>query len=439
MSDTGPGIIFDQHYTDSLLKIAHSTKNASRSLITTKRSLPRKDVLVSLLLFGQAHIAKPAYYRDSGWPELARLIDEELIRWIPETAEYAAFTHLVQFFDSIEKIVDLDYNIDIPYDSVRDGITFEDYGYYKQRYLEQWMDKSDAMFDAFLLARNIMYLEPVMHSNLNHFLVPVQAGPVHINPLSPLLPLISGFFRKDPVYPYDDVFEISVKVKMARFLSFVEKLITNPDILPYGFYEFADYQLEELEQGELRTNLDLLREMSKVLFAAFSCGTIENYASNTGIAIKSASRPLYAARRQIISNEEYVLVQAQFESLGYPVVESIDDVLRLRDHKGLRSYRKVIMEYAQQLRSEFEGGRQKVLQDFERDLKLSVKDLERLSTYKKFENFVFYFSIPLATLGLVVGAPLTDLLLIPATAVSKIVQAHKRKKLDWLLVGRPEE
>jgi len=437
LAATSTSVILDQHYSDSLLRLSRGSRTIPERLIETRRALPKKDLLVSLLLFGHAFVLKPIWYTEGYVPGIDRLIGEGLVSWIPNTATVGAVEKLCSFFNSIDRIQYLDYNVSVPYDSVIDGVTSEDYRLFEEECLEHEIELSDARFDGLQLTKELLYLEPVLRSHLRHLRLAEMLAPLCLSQGFPALPFVSGFFRTMPDVDDSCLSIEEARFRVERFLEFLSDLNNNPRVIPRGHLGFADYRFEKIDQDEHEAALSLVRTLSSVVLATLNCGIVEEFASSTGYAIKSTSRPLRKGVREIVSNEEYVLVQAQFESLGYPVVESIDDVLRLRENKKLNAYRSVIAEYSLRLRSDLEGGREKVLQEFERDLSLASMDLEGLTYWRRFENFLFYFSIPMAVLGAICGAPLTDLLLIPATATSKIVRHRRRRKLDWLLVGRP--
>ena len=90
--EIGFGIVFDQHYTDSLLRlIQNPSKRYKNTFLKTRRSLHKKDILTSLLLFGKAYLSTPYWYRQVKSSALKFLFEEELLEWLPNEYNFQAF------------------------------------------------------------------------------------------------------------------------------------------------------------------------------------------------------------------------------------------------------------------------------------------------------------------------------------------------------------
>ncbi|HEX5884066.1 MAG TPA: hypothetical protein VFY67_05930, partial [Pyrinomonadaceae bacterium] len=120
----------------------------------------------------------------------------------------------------------------------------------------------------------------------------------------------------------------------------------------------------------------------------------------------------------------------------YPVIETIEDVLRLRDDPHLKTYRAVIGEYSERLRQELEDGRSKVLESFSNDVKAALRSLAVIKRWSRVVDWSFYISLPLVVIGSLYGLPLSDIVTIPLTSYAKFVTYQKRKELDWILFDR---
>ena len=137
-----------------------------------------------------------------------------------------------------------------------------------------------------------------------------------------------------------------------------------------------------------------------------------------------------------LGEEAYQLVQVQYSDLRYPVIESINDVLRLRADKRLNAYRHVILEYSERLRSDLEMGNNNTLGQFKHDLQLATRDIAELGEWSRVSTFTYFISIPLAIVGAIIGIPLTDIILIPTEGLSRLFKSSITQESDWLLFGR---
>jgi hypothetical protein len=84
-----------------------------------------------------------------------------------------------------------------------------------------------------------------------------------------------------------------------------------------------------------------------------------------------------------------------------------------------------------------ENERATTLAHFRKDIELALKSLVAVKRWSKVIDLSFYLSLPLVVIGALMGAPLSDALVIPLTSYAKIVSYQKRKQLDWILFGRP--
>ncbi|MBT5304619.1 MAG: hypothetical protein HOL31_06000 [Candidatus Scalindua sp.] len=83
------------------------------------------------------------------------------------------------------------------------------------------------------------------------------------------------------------------------------------------------------------------------------------------------------------------------EEIGYaPVVESLQDVLRLREDERLKRFRDVLLEWSIEVRS----GREVAEKRIRGDIKKANQELKKLAKWRKTSRWLCYFSLPLAVL-----------------------------------------
>ena len=433
------GVIFDQHYTDSLIRFVVGNERYKRNIpMKTKRSLPKKDILTSLLLFGKAYLSKPSWYKHIESKKLEWLQKEELIDWIPDKHEINAYLYLGEFLDravGIDLLSDVaDLGTPFSYDTVTDDIPTESYHDVWKQNLDTYTSIHEKLFDAELITKRLTFLEPVLLANLNHLGYKISNYVNYFNPKNPLIDLTIALVSS--FYDLDSYGRSEISSDMNTYNQFSFDLFTNKNAIPTGYHTGFDDIIFEADEKSQYIIAEHLSCQSAIFQSSMLSYAIESFSGEYGMPIKSATSQKSKSFPTIHSNEEYTLIKVQFDELRYPVVENLEDVLRLREDKNLEKYRTVIAEYSDRLRSEIEAERTKVISEFRQDIRRATKDLIHLGRWSKIENICFYISIPLAIAGLFSGIPLTDVLILPATLATKFVTYNEKKKLDWILFGR---
>jgi hypothetical protein len=429
------GVGFDQHYTDSTLRLlAPRSYGQHRKLVRTSRSVPKQEVLVSLLLFGKAYLSRPTWLYGAGFPELERFEREGLIQWMPNDVYDSSYDYLeILILRLLEKAwFTLSANL---------GLTtsFDDLyerGRHKKEFLERELRESDISHDISVMMRNIFYLSPLVRANMEHL------GSKSEDPKESLLwPAVSGspmwipFAGHPPQQSIEDPEDKEFMENQPELYkgSYLERLFKARTSDGYDGYD-ALAEVYGLEDEEI---YGFRNEFATVLDVATSSLAAEKFSARTALPFKTSGDVSPSQNRGVILGPEaYQLLKIQFHDLRYPVVQSIGDVLRLREDPHLRTYRSVIAEYSERLRTELESERPQVIRQFRNDMQSALDSLTVVKRWSKIIDLSFYLSIPLFVVGMFSGLPISDILAIPLTAYAKIVSHQKRKELDWILFGR---
>ena len=412
------GIGFDQYYTDCALKLlAPKSYLKHRKRIKTKRLIQKQDVLVSLLLFGKAYLSWPSWLDKAEFPDLEKFEKEDLVEWMPDATYESSFNFLellatkMQCADFLAAIIG---KTPLPID-IHEGLRRRDVEKVRNIELEMELQVSDLYHDISSMFRRIFYFSPLIEGNLNHL---GYSLPEAESTLDAITPHTLGRSGEDEtiIYEFRDV----------------------RDHFNGSFLGMVDYFRDEETDDYSERNLAV------VFDAALSSLAAEKFAAETSLPLKSNGKtPKSRGGKNVPQvlkvahkSEVYQLVKIQFHDLRYPVVESIEDVLRLRDDPHLKSYRTVIAEYSERLREELERERPQIIKDFRNDMQLALKSLSIVRRWTKIIDLSFYISLPLVVIGTLYGLPLSDILAIPLTSYAKIVSYQKRKELDWILFGR---
>jgi hypothetical protein len=405
------GVGFDQHYTDSTLKLlVPKSYRRHETHIGTRKAVPKQEILSSLLLFGKAYLSKPTwlfqpdpygfpYHHDYDFSELERFERENLIEWIPETIYESAKAHLKPL---IEKLWERAYWESQP-SVIRERRTVRHPERYQLYLLKREEIESTLSHNILVMLEEVFYVLPLIRANLNHFKLELPDALTHL-----LYPIDAG----DPdLFPTD---------------------VLNDDD-PYR----PDSFLDKLFPETINSREEYI--LSAVLESLLSSLAIERFAADTSVPIKtSGSTKSLKMGKTMLGLEAYQLVKIQFHDLRYPVIESVEDVLRLRDDPHLRTYRLVIAEYSERLRQELESERSRIISDFRKDIQSALKSLVVVKRWSKIVDLSFFISLPLVIIGALYGLPLSDILVVPLTSYAKIVAHQKRKELDWILFGRSD-
>jgi len=398
--------------------------------------------LVSLLLFGKAHLSRPTWLHGLDFPELDRFEKEDLVEWMPEDVYEHSYEYLgILILRLLQKAYVTDKFETISLEVLNDKRSGREY---KKFLLEREIRESDISHDISTMIEKLFYLSPLVGSNLKHLgirgahpeellLWPTLCG-------TPLLIPFDGqpppeFYEEHP--EYREFREMEAKENRGSFLSRLADLESHP------FYEdlydelYGESDDDTFDQEELHS---FHNEFARVLDAGASSLAAEMFSARTGLPFKTSGNVGPSGRvKAILGPEAYQLLKIQFHDLRYPVVQTIDDVLRLREDRHLITYRSVIEEYSARLRTELESERTQVIQEFRKDMQSALKSLNAVKRWSKIVDMTFYLSLPLAIIGTLAGLPLSDILTIPLTTYAKMVSRQRRNELDWILFGRSGE
>ncbi|WP_420629892.1 hypothetical protein [Candidatus Leptofilum sp.] len=114
-----------------------------------------------------------------------------------------------------------------------------------------------------------------------------------------------------------------------------------------------------------------------------------------------------------------------------PNVTCLEDVLRLREDKRLKTFRKVLnswMEISQ-------GDDLKAIEEIRRDINKATSEISKLGEYQKFARLIGYISLPIAIADVIMGSPF-GLLLAPIGPAVDLYSTLKLRKFGWLNFGR---
>lgn len=118
---------------------------------------------------------------------------------------------------------------------------------------------------------------------------------------------------------------------------------------------------------------------------------------------------------------------AMNEELGYaPVVNNLDDVLRLRNNKSIVRFRKLLFEWCQQLPS----GDEQVLNRIKADLQKANKELRKLDKWKTVDRWLFWVQLPTALI------PVVSTVVTMASFTTRAWIERREPTNSWICIGR---
>jgi len=116
--------------------------------------------------------------------------------------------------------------------------------------------------------------------------------------------------------------------------------------------------------------------------------------------------------------------------VGFPRIESIDDVLRLRDDSSLPKFRELVFEWAKILRS----GDGRYAELLRKDIKKANEDLKKIKDWARTSALTIFLALPLLLIDSIFGTPLGNIL----TGVSAVYELRSRKlrrENQWIMLG----
>ena len=118
---------------------------------------------------------------------------------------------------------------------------------------------------------------------------------------------------------------------------------------------------------------------------------------------------------------------AMNEELNYaPSVNTIDDVLRLRDHKSITRFRELLFEWCQQL----PAGNIQVLNKIKRDIGKANRELRHLEKWKTVDRWLFWVQLPTTLI------PILSTIVTIASFTTHLWIERKEPVNSWVGIGR---
>ena len=114
-----------------------------------------------------------------------------------------------------------------------------------------------------------------------------------------------------------------------------------------------------------------------------------------------------------------------------PNVNSVEDVLRLREDKRIRSLRQVISEWRV---TEVGEGHPQAVANMRRDIELATRDLHRLDGAQRIGRFIGFLAIPVAIADAINGSFL-GLTLAPVSPAIDIARKWRLRRMGWMGFG----
>lgn len=120
------------------------------------------------------------------------------------------------------------------------------------------------------------------------------------------------------------------------------------------------------------------------------------------------------------------------ESLAIPKIQTVDDVLRLRNDSRIKYFRAKIFEWCEKLRAG-EFGSEEAIRTEIREANAAIKDLGK---YRTIGMWVTFLSVPLGVAGFLLGMPPSLAITTPLGVAFQIARIQKERQYRWLLFGR---
>ena len=116
---------------------------------------------------------------------------------------------------------------------------------------------------------------------------------------------------------------------------------------------------------------------------------------------------------------------------GFPRVESIDDVLRLRDDRCISGFRELVIEWAETLR--YGNGRYAEL--LRRDIVKANREVTRITDWTRTSALSIFLAFPLWAIDKLKGTHFCDALMI-ASGIFELRSRLLQRQNKWILLGR---
>lgn len=115
------------------------------------------------------------------------------------------------------------------------------------------------------------------------------------------------------------------------------------------------------------------------------------------------------------------------EKLQYaPVVETMDDVLRLREHKSISRFRNLLQKWCEVL----QFGDKQALEEITKDIEKANKELQKLERWRKVDSWLFWIQVPAMFVPILSN-------IVTLASFSTGLWIHRiEENHSWLTIGR---
>src|SRR5262249_30656489 len=118
---------------------------------------------------------------------------------------------------------------------------------------------------------------------------------------------------------------------------------------------------------------------------------------------------------------------AMQEEMGYmPVVESFDDLLRLRENKSIDEFRNKLYEWYEELPK----GKFDTLKKIKSDIKKTNQELKRLEKWRRLDRILFWLQLPVTFIPII-----STLFTVTAFSTGVLIRT-KESRNSWVAIGR---
>lgn len=198
------------------------------------------------------------------------------------------------------------------------------------------------------------------------------------------------------------------------------------------YYEVYDKVLKS------RWDSHLNEEIGKFFFIAeyLKMRELLNFGSNTKIPIKLDSS-IYPKSCVVnidkkIKNSEnhFGVYRILLEEVEYiPRLNTVEDVLELRQDKRIEDFRNVISEWSIAI---MEGNRKE--ENIRREIRKANKELKHYPKHVKISGWATYISVPLVIVDILTQIPIASVLSL-VSGIYNFKSNRAKKKNNWLLIG----
>jgi hypothetical protein len=120
------------------------------------------------------------------------------------------------------------------------------------------------------------------------------------------------------------------------------------------------------------------------------------------------------------------------EALFVPKIQTVDDVLRLRDDSRIKYFRAKVFEWCEKLRSGQVGSEDEIRQEI-KDANSAIKDIGKYNTISMWATFL---SAPAGIADFLLGIPFLSAITTFVGVSSTLTSVQKEHQHKWLLFGR---